>query len=408
MRYRVDYSWIVLLLLFLSQTVMAIGAYAWGPLGPYLITSLSISRTQVGMLTSSLYLVATIIAGPVGILIDKFGSKVMLISCLSIMLFGFMAISRVGSFFLVLFFSGFAGLGYGMINQIAVKDLSACFRETMRGLVMGIRQTGVTVGAAVASLILPFFAERNNWQFSTLIIAYLICAVLLMVILWYKKKNVNKYIPIVKGTDKGHLTFWATVKQPEIFIYLAVVPFLAGSQAIISTFFILFLREEIYGTAVFLGPFLSMVMIAGTAGRICWGIVSDRLFSGNRIKVMIIICLTALFGILGLLSLWEGAPLGFGYLISLLLGLGFFGFHGVLFAAIADLVPYDYAASVTGIIISLSWAGMVLFPILFGVMADTWGYFFSWLIVLFSAILSSAVCTFFYLKSFSVKREGPC
>ncbi|AGL03401.1 hypothetical protein [Desulfoscipio gibsoniae] len=50
-----SYCWVILGLLTLSQLAMSLGAYAWGPLAPFLRAEFDITRAQLGLIQPNLH-----------------------------------------------------------------------------------------------------------------------------------------------------------------------------------------------------------------------------------------------------------------------------------------------------------------------------------------------------------------
>jgi MFS family permease len=147
-------------------------------------------------------------------------------------------------------------------------------------------------------------------------------------------------------------------------------------------------------------------MVAGTVGRIGWGVISDRLLAGNRIKTMIIINFTGLIGSAGMIGLHHGVSPLVVYLLAALLGAGFLGFHGVLFACIAEFIDSKNAGAVTGVLVSVSWAGIVVIPVIFGVMADYAGYRWGWLMLAATSLFSMASYGVFLVRRRSMPHSA--
>ena len=405
-----NFAWFILTLLYFSQFVMALGAYIWGPVGPYLINSLGVSLTQIGSFNSIFYLVATLVATPIGILVDKLSTKLILVSALAIMGFSFFAMGMSGSYIAILFFSALAGLGYGTINQISVKDLGIWFPKNLRAFVFGIRQTGVTIGAAIGAVIITIVADIGGWQLSIWFASSLLFLMAFLCFFFYKSgeaptTNVNaKKESLFKVPINDVLKI---LKQPILIICTSVGFLLSGSQVVISTFLILYLKtENVFPDNDFLGIFLTIVMIAATIGRIGWGIISDRLLKSDRLKSLAIISFIATFSSICLLLTKTGTPEWTMYITSFLLGLSFAGFQGVWFACISDAVPIEYTGVITGIMITISWIGIVIFPVLFGIIVDQTNYFWGWMAVVVAGTLSLVPSLVFSLSKKKAINEN--
>ena len=406
---RLAYGWVILTILSLAQVVMSIGAYAWGPLAPFLRNDFGITRAQVGALTSILYLASVIVATPSGVLVDKKGARIMLIICLLVMGISFICMAAVNSYFFLAVLAGCAGIGYGMINQVAVKGVMYWTTSRNRGAAMGVRQAGVTVGGAISATFLVVITGMYNWHLSVVIIGVLILIMAGLSVAFYREKPPELIEETVETTSaspastaKIHPSKKATLGQvfrnPDLVVNMVAIPLLAGSQACLGSFLILFLMENIKLTEVTAGFSLTLAMIAGTVGRVGWGVISDRMFNGERIVTLLAICLLALLGSLGAIFLQPGSPKLLVFAIAILLGGTLLGFHGVLFALVGEACGAELAGSVVGILVTVAWTGIVLFPVAFGAIADSFGYRWSWTMVAVTAAISMAAYTYSYLR----------
>lgn len=80
-----NYRWLILILLTFAQSAMSMGAYAWGPLAPFLRLEFGISRVQVGFIVSALYLASVFVGVPAGMMTDRVGARRMLVFSLLLM-----------------------------------------------------------------------------------------------------------------------------------------------------------------------------------------------------------------------------------------------------------------------------------------------------------------------------------
>jgi len=398
-----NYSWVILIIFTLAQLLMSVGAYAWGPLAPFLQQELALSRTQIGSLTSILYLTSVLIATPSGFLVDRWGAKIMLVICLGLMGASFVAIIKCHSYFMLLFLAALAGLGYGILNQASVKGLMYWFTVKFRGTALGIKQAGVTLGGAIGAVILPFLTLRYNWQVAAAAMGFLMVLMAGVAFLFYREKPLTLNIPSFKKGSK-RVSLKQVFKNYELLATLMVMPFLAGSQACLGSFLILYLKETLNLPTVTTGIYLTSTMAAGTVGRVGWGLISDRFFKGERSKTLIIICFFALMGTIGI-GFLPSAYKGLNLIYVVLLGLGFLGFHGVLMTLVGELAGTELAGAVTGIVVTVSWAGIVVLPVAFGLLADHYGYLWAWLMVALSALLGVVIYGYTYGQKIYLSRR---
>lgn len=376
------YEWVILSLLFLAQLVMSMGAYSWGPLAPVFRDTLGMSRTQIGQITSSLYIAAALIGLPSGIMVDRWGARRLLIACLLIMAISFFGLGFSGRITEILALAAFAGLGYGGLNQVSTKGIMLWFPAKDRATAMGIKQTGVTIGAAGASLILPITAVSYGMAESFTIIGALMIPVLIAVLFLYIEtphpqtpKTVQPALKRLKPDLKKELF------KADMLTIMILLPFMTFNQLSTSTFLVLYLTEVVNTSIHVAGGCLAVVMAAGAMGRVGWGVISDRFFKGNRRKPLILLSLVGVTSIVCLASLPRGSASSICFMVSGVLGFSFLGWNGLAITWIAELATPSVAASLVGISSSVGFAGVILGPLVFGTLVDHFGYFAGWLLI---------------------------
>ena len=78
----------------------------------------------------------------------------------------------------------------------------------------------------------------------------------------------------------------------------------------------------------------------------------------------------------------TGTPISFFYIISAIAGFTLIGWNAALMALVAELAGLENVGSVMGVAITIGWTGIFVAPPIFGFIADTAGYTWSWLLVL--------------------------
>ncbi|MBN2282563.1 MAG: MFS transporter [Deltaproteobacteria bacterium] len=393
------YRWMILGLLTTAQLVMSLGAYSWGPMAPFLRDAFGISRTQIGTIVSSLYLFSVIIALPSGIAVDRLGSRIMLIIALAIMGGSFILLSAANYFSIIIILAGISGIGYGMINQISTKAIMIWFRSTTRATVMGIKQTGVTLGGALGAVLLPALSIAYGWRVAMITTGALMLIIAIASCVYYREQPVTA--PAANSTNapsppsnwrKDFSDLWS---KRSIRLLCFVSMLLASSQTCIASFLVLYLEEDLNLSIAMSGICLSLFMMAGTAGRIIWGIISDRIFGGDRQKPIIILSVIACATALCVAFFSPSSPLFLIFLCCILLGFTFMGWNAVYLTLGAEIAGPKLAGAVTGITITVCWTGIILGPPIFGIISDTVGYFWGWIMLsLFGCISAISFARF--------------
>lgn len=401
------YAWSILGILLGAQFVMSMGALGYGPLAPFLRETYGINRSQVGFLIAVFYFTCTIAAIPAGILVDRVGARLMLILCLLMEGIPYAAMSFAGSYFFLVVCSAFSGIGYAFINQVSTKGIMQWFSSQARATAMGIKQSGVTIGGAVAAWLLPVLSVSRDWKWGIWSISLSMFLMALVAALFYRERPREDTLspsPVAEEERGKPKNILEIMLQPTLLTLLFVAPFLAFTQGCLISFLVLYLKEELHFPVETAGACLTASMIAATVGRIGWGAASDVVFRGDRVKPLIILSLVGGIGVLGMAFLSKDSPPGAVFLWSMLLGLTLSGWNGVTMVLSAELGGTKLAASVVSIVITAVGFGFLAGPVAFGYVADHQGYFTSWMLVLVSSLISAA--GFLRIHWIREKRSG--
>jgi sugar phosphate permease len=361
----------------------------------------------MGMLTSILYLTSVIVALPSGIWVDRMGARKWLIISLLLMGVPFAIMSLCHDYTSILVLSAISGMGYGILNQVSVKGLMYWFSSSSRATALGIKQSGVAIGGALNGIILVALASAFHWHMAVLLIGALCLILSIISFFLYRERPPQAHTSTVfstsaagKETPPGKTEgLKAVLANPVLLVTLAVMPLMAGGQAGFAAHWALFLEEDLLLSRTLAGTCFMAAMIISAVARIGWGVVSDRLLHGDRIKTMIIISITALLGATIAFFLHSGIPSWVVFLSASLIGIGFLGWHGVMMALMAEVAGARLAGSITGVGITVLWIGMVLAPLIFGTISDHWGYIWCWALMSISAIISVIAFSTFSLRS---------
>ena len=401
------YAWVIIIILFAAQTVMSMGAYAWGPLAPFFREEFGVSRAEIGMITSALYVTAVIVAIPSGMLVDRIGARIMLVFCIAIMAISFIVMPLVNKFFFVIVCAAVSGIGYGMINQVSTKGLMHWFTSKTRATAMGIKQSGVTLGAAISAVLLPVLTVTYSWELSLFIVGIVMLITAFLAFIFYRERpeeNVSSMLPMAgAGGRNPEMSLLKILSDPTLFAAILTLPLMAFNQICIASFLVLYLTEELRFSIGMAGSCLTVAMVAGTVGRVGWGIISDRVFKGDRLKPSFLLTIIGATCAFCLAVLPDHAPIFFYILLSCLIGFTLIGWNALLMTFIAELAGTERAGSVMGVGITVAWVGIIVGPPVFGYIADCLNYFTGWMLVSFAALVSAL--SFVYISSRRVRRD---
>jgi ACS family hexuronate transporter-like MFS transporter len=354
----------------------ALSALAVAPLAPFLLESLRLSRGQVGLFLPAVYLGGVLMALPAGWLTDLLGVRRTL--GLGQALIGAMVAlaGLTGSLPLVLGCLVVAGFGFSVANPATGRAIVEWFPARERGMAMGIKQTGLTVGGILGALLLPPLAFRLGWRDALVVAGVLSLASAAAVMALYRPPSLTAVRAPVERPRFGELG--AVMRRRGVLVVFGAGFLLSLAQASVLAYLALYARETFDVSPVAAGQLLALAQLGGTVARLVWGVASDRFFGGRRRPGVVI---TALTGALAyaVLSLGALVPSVLTAPLAFLAGVGAFGWVGLYFALVAEVGGPRYAGLLTGVAVVFAWSGVLVGPLVFGTVLQVSGdYAWSW------------------------------
>ncbi|MCM3087462.1 MFS transporter [Bhargavaea ginsengi] len=363
-------SWTMLLWLLVVQILVAFAGRSIAPLSILIGYDLNLTNSQIGMLTAALFLGQAMIAIPSGYLSDTVSSRTMLILVATCVTGAFIAMSLLPYFGFVLLCITVAGLGYGAMHPTANKGIFFWFPEK-RGIAMGIKQMGVTFGSALAAIILLPLGEAYGWKISILTSAVLLITGGLLASFFYKEPA---GIGRVSAKERGWKNLFSGLSdvaknRPLLLISLAAMG-LTGIQMTFNTYLVIYSHEFIGISLTAAAGLLVISEVAGSLGRIGWGIISDTLFQSRRIIILILVTLISAVFITLISILPAGTPYYVLAVIAAVLGFCIAGYNGIWMNSATEVVPKERVGLSTGFTLTIGSCGVLFVPPLFGMMVD--------------------------------------
>lgn len=374
-------AWRMLVWLLLTQTAMAFVGRSLSPLAPLIEKDLQLSKAQVGMLTAALFLGQSLMSLPAGFLTDRFGSRKLLLVLTAGLGCSFAIAAQLHVFWLVLFFIVLGGMGYGTMHPVSNRGIMYWFPQERRGIAMGLKQTGVTVGSALAVLLLLPLALQIGWRWTMTLACILLLGIGLAA--WWGYRDVSGSEGGVSLRFRAFLGSVVKMVRHRRLLAVSLAAFgLNGAQMCLTTYIVFFGHEQLGYSLVIAGLFLLISEAGGTAGRILWGMISDRLLGGRRVIVLLLISLLTAVCSTVAAFLPTGVPLWLILPFVAVFGFGIAGFNGVWMNAAAEAVPKRWSGLASGFTISVGSWGVIVAPPVFGWLVDWSGaYTMAWLFV---------------------------
>ena len=238
-------------------------------------------------------------------------------------------------------------------------------------LTFSIKQTGVPAGAALAGAVLPGFALAFGWRATFVAVA--VVGVVIAAVAQPTRAALDAdrvpMRPLSLGSVFAPLKLvFATPALTEMalsgFIY-------AATQVCLASFLVVYLTEALSFSLVTAGLALTVANVGGIVGRIGWGTVADHYVRPRTLLGLIGLAAGACaYGTAALGAAWPTvAVLG----ICAFFGATAIGWNGVQLAEIARSAPDGQAGTITGAAGFVTFAGVVLGPPTFALLAALTG-----------------------------------
>lgn len=367
----------------LSQTGMAFVQQGLVILGTFFAIVFHLRLVQIGLITTALSLGVMTSMVFVGLAVDRLGPRVVLFwgaLCMAAFAMLFLRVQVFGTLLTVLFFMG---VTLAIVPSTGTKAVFTAFAGRPRGLVMGIRQTGVPIGAAVAAFVLPQLVP--SWGLHGVYLLFAICllapgwAFATVMQPWQRRTIAHTNVQM----ERKH---WRSLLRPTSVAFLMV-----SGQYILLTYSISDLHNIHHTSLAMAGSILALSQIGGGLGRIVLGQWSDKL-GGRRPPIIAgaAVVGAVLAFVVGILP--AVTPLWLLFILWTLFGFAVVGWNALALTWAGESVPAansGLAMSLTGSVVFL---GSSVFSPIFGVVVDATHHLaFGWWMLTFILLVAAAI-----------------
>lgn len=361
--------WAILVLIMVAQTMANVGPLGIPAIAPLIRDSLGLSTVQAGSFLSAYYIGPSLMSLPAGRMADVWGvSRIMVLGQLVIAL-GLFAVAGSWSFALLSLLMVLAGAGYGMLNPTTAKAVLIWFPRKHRATVVGLKQVGLPFGGAVGALVMPPLALWIGWREAVALSASVIAGLGVLTWLLYR----DPPGAAVEAARAGGGSLGAVLRNRDLWLVSASTLMFAGMQTVWMAYLVLYLRDVVAMPLVTAARFLVLAQLTGAAGRVVFGILSDRFFGGRRRVVLVLAGLGSTACSLLIAGTGPGTSPWLFALLALVFGFVGIGWNGVQYTLMAELVEPRSVGTAVGLGLAVSSFGVTVCPPLFGAFVERSG-----------------------------------
>jgi MFS family permease len=383
--------WFLLAVLTASYGAGAFGVLGVSPLSPSLVEGFALSRLQVAFIVPSIYVGGLFFSMPGGRLADRLGVRRSLLGGLALGALGMLAGAWAPGFHTFLFALFVAGIGWSVVNPALGRAIIDLFPARERGIAMGIKQMGLTVGGFLSALVLPSVAAALGWR-----AAILTCGAVVAVpvaLTW------RTLAPLASGAPSrsssatltvADATAWSLLGRPALIVFFASGLVLGMVQAAVLSYLPLYAVQALGFDAIGAGILVACSQAGGAVSRLALGAASDRWLTGRR---SLWLAFTGAVGaiIFASYAAWSVRAPWLAGVLAFASGVGAYGWVGIFFIVSAEVGGQRAAGLLSGVAFAAIVVGLLVGPAVFGLLlvrADS--YSVPWAVFATLAVLVTA------------------
>jgi MFS family permease len=326
-----------------------------------------------------MYAAGALIASRTGLLVDRLGA-VRTLRLLPLAVAACAAlVAAAPTYIAVLAAAVLAGGPLAATNPATNRVVSATFPPGRRGVVMGWKQAGVAVGAAIAGAALPTLASAIGWR-QTLLVVGAACLV-----------GTALLTRLPFQDDATHGADHAPATLPALLDLDLAALLLGAANGAVAAYLVLFAAAELGFSPQRAG--LAAALMAGVSilARVVWAWAGEHTGAPERCLAVLAVVAALGAGTLVLAAI-SGRP-ELLWLATVLLGVSTQSWHGLLMLTGVERVPTRDAGRVSGRLTRSFYGGYVLGPIAFGAIVDftVFGYRGAWLATVLAGATTSVM-----------------
>lgn len=399
---RARHKWFLLGVLTAAYGAGAFGVLGVSPLSPFLLKAFRLTRVQVGLLLPAVYVSGLVFSLPAGRAADRLGVRACLLGGLALagtmLAFG----ALVPAFPALLGCLMLAGIGWSIANPALGKAIIDLFPPSQRGVAMGIKQMGLTLGGVASALALPPVAARLGWRAAMVLGAAVVAT---PVVLAWRPLTVFGAPRLAAPPERGPAveSTWWWARRPALRVFFASGFGLGMTQSALLGFLPLFATQRLGVSAVGAGALLATAQAGGALARVGLGMASDRWLGGRRTPWLVVTAGVAAltFGVFA--GTEPGSSGVLAALASFWAGVGTLGWVGLFLVVSAEVGGPEQAGLLTGVAMAFLLGGILVGSPLFGAILDaTDSYTLAWATF---ALLSVAVAIALTAGGRAIARE---
>ena len=401
---KIHYGWFIVatgtLCIFAA---LGFGRFALGMLLPAMASSLDLSYSQMGLISTSNfvgYLLAVLVCG---FLASRIGSRLLIFLSLLLVAVSMLLVSRADNFITIALFYTLTGMGSGAANVPMMSLVASWFTSRQRGKAAGLIVIGSGFAILLSGKLIPYLNRlgdaSDGWRLSWLVLGIIVLIVSVICLAVIRDTPAELGLQPFSGkehtnTEQAEVVDegMAGVTKKDIY-HMGAIYFLFGyTYVIYATFIVTTLVQERGFSEAVAGNFWSWVGFLSLFSGPIFGTLSDKL--GRKAGLIMVFSIQLVAYLLVALKL----PGNFLYLSIGCYGIVAWSIPSIMTALVSDYVGPQRTARVFGFITFIFALGQIAGPAVAGMLAEMYGSFAS------SFLMAAIFAAFAVLLSALLKK----
>ena len=369
---------VVVVLCLVAMVPFALFRWGLGVFFPFIQEDLGASRAELGLIVSGMALGSAGTGLLVGWLVDAVGVRRVQSAALSMAAVAVLLFSQIQSPVQGIGLGIFIGIALAVVVPGYTKAVVSWVAPRARAVATGTIEASFPISGIIGGVFLSFLVVTFGWRSVVAVLAILIALSGAVFFGFYHDKPVSRDMDLGKRNRMGgRLSQVARIWNFWMSVLYGVTQ--AGVQIVLVSYLVLFLKEELNMSTVLAGTCLAVMMAGSAVGRVGWGIVSDLLLRGSRVKILVLLGILSA-GAMSLLAwLPSDTPLVAVFFLVFFVGIAGMASSALRVVFAAELVGPDLTGTAMGFLVTTAQLGNFAVAPLFGLVVDRSGsYALAW------------------------------
>jgi sugar phosphate permease len=371
------YRWTILAAGVFAQASFSAILLGLPSIAPAIRHGYGLTLTQVGVVLAALNFGLIVTLLPWGLVADRIGERAVLALGLAGCAASILVAGRTSSFGGLVAALSVAGAFGGGTQSASGRAVMSWFGPEERGLALGIRQTAVPLGGAIAAGVLPALTHISLRAAFDGLAAGCLAAAVIGAVLLRSEPSVEELGDLARPLRDGRM--W---------LLCAGSTFYVTTQISLLGFVVLFLHDDRGMSTAAAAAVLAAMQIAGGISRIVAGRLSDRLqlrVVPLRVVAILLAATTAVAAAL------VHAPLALLLPALVVAGTFALSWNGLSFTAAAEFAGRARSGAAIGLQQTWLSAGSIVAPITFAAIVHAWSWRAAFAVAAASPVLGYAL-----------------